>query len=172
VSRRLLLFRHGKAESPVGIADKDRPLANKGRGQSLRAGVALRERGITPDHAVVSPSQRTRETWEAFLLGLELSENTTLEPEQDQRVYDNTVDDLLDAIHETPTDRDVLVVVGHNPSIAGLAGLLDEDGYGPDHKALAEGFPTGSLAVFETDEPWYLVRAGTARLVEFIRPNR
>ncbi|GAB3427273.1 SixA phosphatase family protein [Flindersiella endophytica] len=169
MTRTLVLLRHGKAESPVATADIDRPLSNRGRGQSLLAGEALRERDLTPQRVVISPSLRTRETWDACAIGLAAADDVKLVVEVDDRIYANTLDELLDVVNETGDDIDILLVVGHNPSVAGLAGVLDEDGSGPAHRKLAEGFPTGALAVFELDVPWAQVRAGSATLKDLIR---
>jgi len=168
VTRRLLLLRHGKADNPPAVKDVDRPLANRGRGQALLAGEAVRERGLLPDRVVCSPARRTRDTWEAFAIGLQADPELRDAAETDDRIYDNTLDDLLDVIHETPSDVTTLLLVGHNPAVAGLAGVLDEDGGGPAHRVLAEGFPAGALAVFSVDGKWSEVRAGTARLDDFI----
>lgn len=169
MTRTLLLLRHGKADSPPATADLDRPLSNRGRGQSLLAGEALRERDLTPQRVVISPSLRTRETWDACAIGLRASDEVKLLVEVDDRIYANTLDELLDVVNETADDIETLLVIGHNPSIAGLAGVLDEDGSGPAHRKLAEGFPTGALAMFEVDVPWPQVRAGSATLKDLIR---
>lgn len=168
MTRRLLLLRHGKAANPPAVRDVERPLTNRGRGQALLAGETVRERGLLPDRVVLSPSRRTRDTWDAFAIGLQVSEDLRDGAESDDRIYDNTLDDLLSVVNETPDDVETLLLVGHNPAIAGLAGVLDEDGSGPAHRALAEGFPTGALAVFSVDEPWPAVRAGTAKLDDFV----
>src|SRR4051812_48896964 len=63
---RLILFRHGKAESEsVSGDDFDRRLAPRGERDSAAMGRSLAELGLTPDLALVSPAARTRETWAA-----------------------------------------------------------------------------------------------------------
>lgn len=56
----------------------------------------------------------------------------------DERIYANTLDGLLALIHAAADDIETLLVVGHNPSIADLAYLLDDDHQGPEHASLAE----------------------------------
>jgi phosphohistidine phosphatase len=158
--RTLLLLRHGKAESPSGVADKDRPLAVRGRGQSEHAGTACRTSGIAPDLVVVSPALRARDTWTAFARGLERE----AEVDVDRRVYANTVDDLLEVVTTTPDDVGTLMLVGHNPSISDLALLLDDDQSRRRGTAIADGYPTGTLTVFDLDVPWGLVGPGSGRL--------
>jgi phosphohistidine phosphatase len=62
----------------------------------------------------------------------------------------------------------VLVVVGHNPTMAYLAQLLD-DGSGDDEAGsqMARGFPTGALAVFDVAGSWTELDLASARLVAF-----
>lgn len=168
MTRRLLLLRHGSAASPTGVRDRDRPLTNRGRGQALLAGETAHDKGLTPDRVLFSPARRTRETWEAFAIGVGASQEVLDEADSDDRIYDNTLDDLLNVLNEVPGTAQTVLLVGHNPAIAGLAGVLDEDGSGPTHRALAEGFPAGSLAVFSVESTWAALRAGGATLDEFV----
>src|SRR5690242_15813577 len=62
-SRRLILLRHAKSDWPEGVADLDRPLAERGRADAPVAGRELARLGV-PDVVLCSPAQRTRATWE------------------------------------------------------------------------------------------------------------
>src|SRR5580658_6810616 len=62
--RRLILFRHAKAEPRgPGEDDFDRPLNERGREDAAIIGRALADQGHRPDLALVSPARRTTETW-------------------------------------------------------------------------------------------------------------
>ena len=90
----------------------------------------------------------------------------------DDRIYANTVDGLLWVIHDTPSEVQTLVLVGHNPSMAELAGSLD-DGRG-DAGARAEldrSYPTSGVAVFTVHTPWPQIEAGSATLTHFGAPH-
>ena len=64
IMRRLILFRHAKAEPRgPGQSDFDRQLAPRGWEDAAIVGRALAADGVTPDLALVSPSRRTTETW-------------------------------------------------------------------------------------------------------------
>lgn len=158
---RLVLIRHAKAAD--GDVDLERPLTDAGRRDAAAIGVLLRELESAPDRAVVSPSRRTVQTWEqAAIAGA---------PILDERVYDNTPEALLAVIRETPTNTRTLAVVGHNPSISELAGMLD-DGSG-DPAATAElhtGFPAAAVAVFELPPAFAELEPGTASLIAFRPP--
>jgi phosphohistidine phosphatase len=71
-------------------------------------------------------------------------------------------------VRETAPDVAVLVVVGHNPTMAYLAQLLD-DGSGDDDagRQMATGFPTGALAVFDVTVAWSDLDLASARLIAF-----
>lgn len=166
--RTLLLLRHGKAESPQGLADSDRPLARRGRRQSEYAGAECRHRSLVPDLAIVSPALRTRQTWDEFARGLRATPKTAL----DERIYANSVDDLLELTRETPDEAGTLLIVGHNPSVEGFAAVLDDDADRRGATLLVDGYPTGALAVFDVDTSWPHLTAGTARLREVIRSSR
>jgi phosphohistidine phosphatase len=74
----------------------------------------------------------------------------------------------LDLVRETHDDVTALVVVGHNPTMAYLAQLLD-DGTGDEEAAreMATGFPTGAVAHFEVTVAWAELDLASARLVGF-----
>jgi phosphohistidine phosphatase len=59
----------------------------------------------------------------------------------------------------------VVMVVGHNPTMAVLAsGLAEGDGSTQAHECLADGFPTSSLAVLRFAGDWHALDIGTAVL--------
>jgi phosphohistidine phosphatase len=135
MSARLVLVRHAKAarEAP---SDEARPLAARGRADAAAIGRWLASQGVTPDRVVISPTARTRETWE--LTGIE-----TPPADLDERIYDNTVDDLLAVVRDTPSDVRTLLLVGHNPSVGSLAAS-----WAPE---ISE-FATSAVAIFELDD--------------------
>jgi phosphohistidine phosphatase len=74
----------------------------------------------------------------------------------------------LDLVRETPSGVTSLIVVGHNPTVAYLAQLLDDGNGDPDAgNQMAVGFPTAALARFEVTGPWRDLELASARLVGF-----
>ena len=71
-------------------------------------------------------------------------------------------------MRETADDVAALVVVGHNPTMAYLAQLLD-DGTGDEEagQQMATGFPAGAVARFEVTGAWADLDLASARLVAF-----
>lgn len=162
--RRLVLVRHAKAE-PTAPTDHERDLSTRGRADAEEAGRWLSGAGLVPDAALVSDARRAHETW----LGLALGGSWEVEPELSPALYAAGPDSALDLLRETSPEVGTLVVVGHNPTMAYLAELLD-DGDGDDDATtsmLVRGFPPAALALFEVDGAWGDLAPGTARLTSF-----
>ena len=62
--RTLVLMRHGKSGYPPGVADHDRPLADRGRREAALAGEWIRSEDLRVDAVLCSTATRTRETLE------------------------------------------------------------------------------------------------------------
>jgi phosphohistidine phosphatase len=162
-ARRLVLVRHAKAaDAPTDLV---RPLSARGRRDAAAIGQLLAGRELAVDLVVVSPALRARQTWEAAETALSSKARVRV----DDRVYENVPDRLLEIIHDTPTEVRVLAVVGHNPSMAGLAALLD-DGTGdrPAARELTSGFATAAVAVYDVPAEWAGLQPHAATLQAFV----
>lgn len=161
--RRLLLVRHAKAEA-WGEDDHARLLTEKGRTDAAAAGRWLAESGFTPDRALVSSATRTRETWSLMseAAGWELA--PVIEP----ALFAASPDTALDLLRESPVDALAVMVVGHNPTIAYLAQLLD-DGSGDEAAgaAMVGGYPPCAMTVFDVADDWADLEIASASLRAF-----
>lgn len=146
VERCLILVRHADAAS--NGADLHRPLSERGRGDAAAIGRWLAA-NAAPDLVVVSPARRAQQTWDLAAAQLEDPPPVST----DTRIYDNTVDDIIDVIRECPASATGLAVVGHNPSMQALSGA---------------GFPTASLAVIRYDGEWSDYDPASAPVAEVI----
>lgn len=166
-TRRLVLIRHAKAAANGG-EDSDRPLGGRGVTEAPTIGRRLAEQAFVLDRVVVSAARRARQTWE--LAAAEL--RAAPEPVVDERLYGNTVADLLEVVRETPVDIESLVLVGHNPSMEELAVMLDDGGGDATaSRQMAQKYPTSGVAVFTLASPWSEVDAGAGRLASFSVPH-
>lgn len=117
--RRIVLFRHAKADWPQ-VTDHERPLAERGRKDAAVAGRKLVDSGIPIELAVCSTATRTRETWKLAVHEFPQRPKTVYE----ERIYEASPGELIALLNETPDDVRDVVLIGHNPGIQGLADIL------------------------------------------------
>ena len=146
----LVVIRHAKAEQ-VAASDFERELTERGRSDAAAAGKWLAAVGVQPDHALVSAARRAVQTWDAVAGGAGWSLGAELDP----GLYSAGPDTALDLVRALDETTDSVVLVGHNPTMAVLAQLLD-DGEGDVEagNGMAAGFPAGAVAVFEVAGAW------------------
>jgi phosphohistidine phosphatase len=162
-SLRIVVIRHAKAEQ-AGATDFDRRLTERGRADAAALGAWLAGEGLVADHALVSAAVRARETW-AALAG---AAGWGVAADYDEGLYSAGPETALDILRGTPEEARTLVLVGHNPTVASLAQLLD-DGEGDDdaESAMAMGYPAGAAAVLALDGSWRDLGEQCARVVAF-----
>lgn len=167
---RLMLLRHAKSSwKEPQIADRERPLAERGRVAAPLIGRYASEQGLLPERILYSPARRARETCDLFAAAL------------DGRVWAEAVEELydfgdgralLEVVRRRGGDAASLMLVGHNPSLENLARML---AVGGDADALAElqlKFPTAALAVIDCRaKAWRELRPGSGTLAAFIKPR-
>ncbi|MFC4589075.1 SixA phosphatase family protein [Sphaerisporangium corydalis] len=155
----LIVLRHAKAAHTPGLADRERPLTDRGERDAGRAGETLKQMGLCPDLVLCSPSLRTRRTAELALAGLAADAPLQLESE----IYEAYPDELLELVGRTDDEVATVLLVGHNPGVHELIMSLtlsrDED-----------GFPPGAFAVLETG-PWAGLGPGDARMLSRWNPK-
>lgn len=166
--RDLLLLRHAKSSrDDAGLADFDRPLSKRGRRDAPHMGELLAARGWTPDHAIVSPALRTRQTWDLVRPAL-----GNVATRYDETIYEASPEAILAAIRAAPPGARRLLVIGHNPGLEDLSAILASDrSDAPALAALREKFPTGALARFAVEAEWRNLAGGGGRLTDFVRPK-
>ncbi len=156
-------MRHGKAEA-FGQTDLLRGLTDRGRRESTAAGQWLADQGLVPTEAFVSTAVRTRETWQAFVAG----NGTAAQARFEEAVYSADTDSAIEVLRQARPDADVVLLVGHNPTAASLAYLLDDGDPDPESfRAISAGFPPAAIAVLDMSLPWSELAAATGRLVAF-----
>lgn len=161
--RTLVVIRHAKAES-FATTDHERDLTGRGRRDALELGSWLADAGVAPDHVLVSSARRTVATWDFLSRGLRQSPDAEIRDD----LYSATPESALDVLREAPEAADVVIIVGHNPTVAYLAHLLD-DGE-PDQgafRAMSEGYPTAAATVLEVPGHWSELTERAARITAF-----
>jgi phosphohistidine phosphatase len=167
--RTLLLLRHSKAvPSDKAVRDEDRLLIARGRGDALRMGAYMARHALIPDHAIVSPAKRTRETWQAAATAF----GTPPPARYDSRLYDAAPQAIMEVIKETGGAAPKLLLVGHNPSLQKLAMLLIAAGDLDARERLSEALPTSGLVTIDfVFDNWMQLRPQAGRLSHFVTPS-
>jgi phosphohistidine phosphatase len=148
--RRLILFRHAKAEPrAAGMDDFDRPLAMRGRTDASLIGQLLAREGLVPDLVLVSPARRALETW---ICAREALPEAKAEPRQE--LYNASATAIRAQVAAAEDRARTLMVVGHNPGLHELAvELLIEGGASAaEIGRVAAKFPTATAVAYRIDE--------------------
>jgi len=156
-------MRHAKAEA-YAADDRSRALTDRGRRDAVEAGLWLAANDVRPDHALVSSAARTVGTWESLDHGL----RSTAEVVYDDALYSAGPATALDVIRSVPVDAQTVLVVGHNPTVAYLAHVLDDgNGDADAFRDMSEGYPTAALTVLDVPGQWAELAEGTAHIAAF-----
>lgn len=162
-----MLLRHAKSNWPAGVADRERPLAARGREAAPAMGRYLAEELLLPDLVLISPARRTVETWELVRPMLPERPPSHVEP----RIYEAAPDALLRVAQEAEPAVLTLLMIGHNPGFEEIAARLA--GHGDRYAAarMAQKYPTCGLAVLDFSiEDWRDLAARGGRLERFVTP--
>ncbi|MFN3670720.1 MAG: SixA phosphatase family protein [Bosea sp. (in: a-proteobacteria)] len=166
--RRLMLLRHAKSNWPEGVADRDRPLATRGREAAPVMGRYLADELLLPDLVLVSPSRRTLETWELVAPMLTEKPPSHVEP----RIYEAPSQRLLHVAQEVEPAVRTLLMIGHNPGFEELAAALTSHGDRYAAARMNQKYPSCGLAVLDFDiEDWRDLSLRSGRLDRFVTPG-
>jgi len=167
--RRLMLLRHAKSDrSAPGAPDRERALEARGKETAPKIGAYMAKHGLVPDQALCSTARRTHDTWTLVASAFSNAPPVTFE----ERVYDATADTILDIVREIDDTARSLLVVGHNPGLHDLAGMLIASGDVEARERLREKFPTAGLAVIDfAYDNWRKLHKRAGRLDRFVTPR-
>lgn len=155
--RRLILLRHGKAESVSATGgDFDRCLTDRGRRDCALIGLALAEAGVRPDLALVSAAKRTQETWEEVQRAFPNAQAQTV-----RGLYLAASEQIAAAV-DAVDENLCVIVIGHNPGLHEFALALADSMVTPPG---LESFPTAAAAVFR------VAQTGEAELERVLLPR-
>jgi phosphohistidine phosphatase len=145
-AKTLLVLRHAHAESgSADGSDFTRPLSEEGRKEAKRVGKYLRKEEIGVDAVLCSAALRTRQTAEGALEAAKLKLPVTAE----RAIYEASASEILQAVRGTGGKVTRLLLVGHNPAVADLVGLLASR-----ESSLTVHFPPATLAALEFEGDW------------------
>jgi phosphohistidine phosphatase len=148
----LFLVRHAKSSwDQTSLADKDRPLEDRGRRDAPKMGKRLQRRDVKLDLILSSPALRALTTAEIIAAKVDYRKKNI---KMDDRLYPGDVGALLNVIRRLDNTLERVMLVGHNPAFTELAHRFSRE---------ITHMPTCSVAEFTFDaESWSDI--GNARL--------
>ena len=170
--KKLLLLRHAKSDRNTGHEDFERPLNARGRKAAPKMAEAMLARCYIPDRALVSPAERTRETWR---LMAPLFDELRVDTEFVDRLYLASANYIVSLLRHLAPEVQIPLIVGHNPGIEDLAARLSSEAQSAKGEEALERlkhkYPTCALTVltFPIDS-WGDLSPGTGTLIEFLTP--
>jgi phosphohistidine phosphatase len=165
--KRVYLLRHAKSSwKDRSLADRDRPLARRGRRAAQAMAGHLDEKEIRPDLVLCSPALRTRETLERIEPGF----RGEVEARVDEQLYGASEATLFERVRTLPDEIGSVMLIGHNPGLEELALALASEGEGLAR--MREKYPTAALATVDLPaDRWSDVERGSGELVDYVRPR-
>lgn len=166
MARSLLLLRHAKSswDDPT-LADRERPLAGRGRRASTLIAEYLRREEIVPALVLCSSAARSRETLKRVSVGFAGEAEIQVEDE----LYAASADDLLARLRRVPAGVESVMMIGHAPALPELARRLA--GGGVARERIRGKFPTAALATLSFEGGWQALAPGASELVTFVKPR-
>ena len=158
--RTLYLLRHAKSSwKDETLPDYDRPLKDRGRKAAKRIGRYLAAEKLKDPIVVCSPAVRTRETADIVLR----QANLRVEVRFEERIYEASLRDLVHVVSEIPDEKQVAIMIGHNPGFEELLAYLTGEG---------RRMPTCALAKIKFEvEGWKDIKEDAGTLDWFVTPK-
>ena len=111
---------------------------------------------------------RTVETWERASRAF--AESPPSEVREDLYHADPTA--MLQILRDLPDEVETAMLIGHNPGIAAFARKLSNGSASASCIRAFDKFPTGAVAVFETDaKNWKDVEFGRCAFTRYVMPK-
>ena len=162
-------MRHGKAESTASQLDHERRLTDRGQSQARLVGEYLQSQNVTLSQVLVSDAARTRETWEHVLSQMPDFDG---EVSFHEEIYSGGPSEVMELLRRSPDRHPVVMVVGHEPTVAALVShFADDDSDAGSVAQVRIGLPTGSMGVLSGAlDGWHDLGEGSLTLHTIVRP--
>jgi phosphohistidine phosphatase len=160
--KHLFLIRHAKSSwDEEGLADRDRPLNDRGKRDAPKMGQRLAGRGVQPDLILSSPAVRALTTAEIMAREMGYKRKAII---VDERIYAAEPEALLAVIAALDDAHNVVMLFGHNPELTAIAHRFSNE---------IDDMPTCSVAEFTFDVArWRDVPAAKPGSVTFETPKK
>lgn len=164
----LIVMRHSKSAYPIGVADHDRPLNERGSRDAKAAREWFAQARVVVDEAWVSSAERAQQTWAWIAPGVHSPDTLGPRVVTVPSLYEASQDGLLSLLRQSSAQT--LLVLAHNPGLEQLIGNLvgrDPEGW---LTAISTKFPTGAICVMRL-ESWAHLARGQAELISYVVPR-
>ncbi|ELV9659028.1 histidine phosphatase family protein [Campylobacter jejuni] len=138
--KKIYIIRHTKASKSEDIDDFERKLTKSGKEDLKKLFKNLASHEIHPDLVLSSPAVRTAKTAKKIAKFYNFDKNRIC---FDERLYLCNVENLLKILQDIDDEFNEVFLVGHNPSLMELGGLLSS--------LCLASFPTSSILCLEFD---------------------
>jgi phosphohistidine phosphatase len=156
-----MLMRHGKSSwDRPELADHERPLTPRGERAAARIGRFVAGAGFGPQLVITSTAVRARRTAALAAEAGGWQSDIVREPD----LYSGGPEEVLDVVRAVDRPVERVLVVGHNPTWADLAGRLVG--------GASLRFPTAAVACIRFPEDrWDTVGSRAGELLWFVVPR-
>lgn len=121
--KNFFLIRHAKAESPIGLNDFERPLAERGKKDAANMAQRLLAKKIIIDAFVSSPAKRAKKTADIFRNECNAKEEKLILV---SALYQASPDTFLEIVAGLEDGYDNIALFSHNPGITYFAASLTD----------------------------------------------
>lgn len=159
---KLWLVRHADASAQrVGERDFDRPLSAIGSEHVARLARWLATHPHRPERVISSDAARARAT---ASLAISRFDPMAVSLELDRRLYDASLETIVDVVRETPASCSNLAIVAHNPGISHAASALAAD-------ARSVSLPPLGVVLLDFTDSWCSVRLHCGAMLSTTHPG-
>lgn len=158
--KNLIITRHAKSSwGDLTVADKDRKLNSRGNRDAPVMARKLSDLGYSPQLALVSSSQRTRETVAYFEKVFDFHE-----VEYHDKLYHPSEQDIIDVTMMSEEKYDSIIVFSHNPAVTIFANEITD--------TYLDNIPTCGILICEADiDEWAQLDFSNIVLKKLIFPK-
>lgn len=159
--KKLFIIRHAKSSwEDETLDDFDRPLNNRGFKNAVFMGKLLKKKDTNPDLIISSPALRTTITSQIIVNEIDYKKTIIFEPS----IYEANENILKEIIKNLKDGNNIVFLIGHNPGLSNLVGLLTSKN---------EDIPTcGIIEIDFQTNSWSEISKENSKLISFEYPKK
>jgi phosphohistidine phosphatase len=158
----LYLVRHAKSSwDDPSLADRDRPLSQRGLNSAPDMGRRLAEQGHKPDLVISSPATRALTTAKKIAKEIDCDISKII---TDESLYFSGTRNMVNMLEGLDDAYEKVMIVGHNPAMTSLLNILCDSS--------VDNMPTCAIAVLGFDtESWSELSMTDGELLSYDFPK-